>query len=235
LIQKLRRIGLSKYEASIYISLLKSHVNTATELSKRSNVPRTKIYQILNSLQEKGWIKVYSGFPLLFKANPPEEVIERIKREQSELLDLLKNNLKGMHERMKKFVIMKLNIGLAKLKDEIEKSKTIWISNATTDFINSISDSLPDDTEVKVVMFPGEKKLGILNARFRESEIEIVKIFNGKEVASISVILDEERTFYVTMDPKSKRNVVDEMLFDECNQCMMSWYKLGFNNATEMN
>lgn len=53
-------------------------------LAEKSGVPRTKIYQVLESLQEKGWIKVYSGAPLLFKATQPEDVIKKIRQEQEE-------------------------------------------------------------------------------------------------------------------------------------------------------
>ena len=45
---------MTEYEAKVYSSLLKNHINSAARLSAKSGVPRTKIYSVLESLQEKG-------------------------------------------------------------------------------------------------------------------------------------------------------------------------------------
>jgi len=63
--KKLQKIGLTEYEAKAYLSLLRDHLNSATKLSEKSGVPRTKIYQVLESLERKGWIRIYSGIPLV--------------------------------------------------------------------------------------------------------------------------------------------------------------------------
>jgi len=65
IVERLRKLGLTEYQAKVYSSLLKNHLNSASRLSERSGVPRTKIYSVLESLAAKGWIKVYSGTPLL--------------------------------------------------------------------------------------------------------------------------------------------------------------------------
>jgi len=80
-VKKLQGIGLTEYEARVYLSLLNTHLNTASKVSEKSSVPRTKIYAVLESLSAKGWVKIYSGVPLLFKAMNPREVFERIKQD----------------------------------------------------------------------------------------------------------------------------------------------------------
>jgi sugar-specific transcriptional regulator TrmB len=52
-VEKLKRVGLTEYEARVYLSLLRDHLNSASKLSKKSGVPRTKIYSVLRSLHEK--------------------------------------------------------------------------------------------------------------------------------------------------------------------------------------
>nr|MDO8083208.1 helix-turn-helix domain-containing protein [Candidatus Sigynarchaeum springense] len=231
---QLIKLGLSKYESMVYTTLLRFHLNSATMLAEKSGVPRTKIYQVLESLQEKGWIKVYSGAPLLFKASQPDDVIERIRKEQDTFLTQVQEVLKEEANIMKeKFVILKMDIGIENLKDEIRKAKTVWVSNATTDFIRRINDAFRDDAQVRVVLFPGEQKTDNFRIEWRESLMKVVKIYKGQEVPSISVILDEERTFSVLEDPKTLHYVVDEMLYDECTRCFVNFYNLGFNNAKE--
>jgi len=204
-VEKLRRIGLTEYEAKVYLSLLNNHVTTAAKLAEKSGVPRTKIYSVLETLAFKGWVKVYSGVPLLFKAVNPEEVFEKVKRDYVSFLDSVKATLeRRVVETKEKFVIKKFDIGLENLKEEIKRAKTIEISNATTDFLKKISKAFSKDAVVKVLLFPGERKITGESIEFREAEVKIVCMIRGKEVPSISVILDESRTFTVVEDPCEK-------------------------------
>ena len=61
-VEKLQRIGLTEYEAKAYLTLLRDHLNSASKLSEKSGVPRTKIYSVLESLERKGWIRIFLGY-----------------------------------------------------------------------------------------------------------------------------------------------------------------------------
>lgn len=54
IVEKLGLIGLTEYEAKVYLALLEVHLNTATKVSEKSGVPRTRIYSVLESLARKG-------------------------------------------------------------------------------------------------------------------------------------------------------------------------------------
>jgi len=113
------------------------------------------------------------------------------------------------------------------------KAKTIWINNATTNFLKKVSDTLSEDAEVRVLLFPGEKKIDGRNMQFREAEVKIVCMVRNKEVPSMSITLDESRTFTVFEDPVDHNYIVDEMLYDECATCFLKWNSLGWNAAKE--
>lgn len=231
-VQKLQRIGLTEYEARAYLSLLNTHLNTATKVSEKSGVPRTKIYSILESLAHKGWIRIYSGVPLLFKAVDPIEVFKKVKTDYHEFLDSVETTLEEEVKEMKdKFVIRKFDIGLESLREEIKKAKTIEVSNATGEFMKKISEAFGPDAVSRVLLFPGERRLNVRNAEFKEAEIGIVSIVRNKEVPSMSVTLDENRTFTVLQDPVDHRFIVDEMLYDECSKCFSGWSKMSWNAA----
>jgi len=75
----LREIGLNAYEIDVYIALLESGQATAMEISKKANVPYSKIYDALNSLKDKGWIKSVETRPTKYYPTPPIEALTSAK------------------------------------------------------------------------------------------------------------------------------------------------------------
>jgi hypothetical protein len=133
-----------------------------------------------------------------------------------------------------KFVIKRFDIGLESLKEEMRKAKTIEINNATATFIKKVSDAFKEDVMVKVLLFPNEPKVNIKNVQFKQAEVGIVSIVRNKEVPSMSITLDESRTFTVFQDPVDHRYIVDEMLYDECSKCFAEWSNMSWSAAKEI-
>ena len=80
-LSRLRKIfDLNLYEAKVWTALLSRGVSTAGELSNISDVPRSRTYDILESLEKKGFIVMKIGKPIKFVALKPEEVVERVKK-----------------------------------------------------------------------------------------------------------------------------------------------------------
>jgi sugar-specific transcriptional regulator TrmB len=109
-LSKLRRyFNLNLYEVKIWTALLSRGVSTAGELSDIANVPRSRSYDVLESLEKKGFIIMKIGKPIKYIAVSPEEVVERVKKnmkkeadESVSRLENLKNTdviteLKGLH------------------------------------------------------------------------------------------------------------------------------------------
>ena len=114
---RLRKIfDLNQYEAKVWTSLLSRGVSTAGELSTISDVPRSRTYDILESLEKRGFVVMKLGKPIKFVALKPEEVIERVKKnlvidaeEKSKRLEKLKGEevvqeLSGLFREGVKFV-----------------------------------------------------------------------------------------------------------------------------------
>jgi HTH-type transcriptional regulator, sugar sensing transcriptional regulator len=80
-LSRLRKIfDLNLYEVKVWTALLSRGTSTAGELSSISDVPRSRTYDILESLEKKGFIVMKLGKPIKFVALKPEEVIERVKK-----------------------------------------------------------------------------------------------------------------------------------------------------------
>lgn len=85
---KLRRyFSLNLYEAKVWTALLSRGVSTAGELSDISNVPRSRSYDVLESLEKKGFVVMKIGKPIKYVAVPPEEVLERVKKNLTQSTD----------------------------------------------------------------------------------------------------------------------------------------------------
>jgi HTH-type transcriptional regulator, sugar sensing transcriptional regulator len=76
----LEELGLTKYEASAYFSLLGKGMISATEIAYYSNLPRTKIYFILKKLEKKNLVFINYQKPLMFRALSPKDSFDNIVR-----------------------------------------------------------------------------------------------------------------------------------------------------------
>jgi sugar-specific transcriptional regulator TrmB len=102
--------SLNLYEVKIWTALLSRKLATAGELSDLAVVPRSRTYDVLESLEKKGFVMVKLGKPIKYISISPKDVITRVKKkvaEQSEeklrkleslkTSDILKD-LENLHE-----------------------------------------------------------------------------------------------------------------------------------------
>ncbi len=92
-LSKLKDFGLNSYESKLWLALLSRGISTAGELSDISNVPRSRAYDVLESLEKKGFIVVKIGKPIKYLAVHPQEVVERVKKRIVEEANVKSNML----------------------------------------------------------------------------------------------------------------------------------------------
>ncbi len=80
----LKGIGLNLYERKLWVALLARGTSTAGELSEIATVPRSRTYDILQSLADKGFITAQPSKPLKYVAIAPEEALERANKKMEE-------------------------------------------------------------------------------------------------------------------------------------------------------
>ena len=96
-------LGLTSYEIKVYLSLLQMGSMTASDISKRSGVPYSKIYEVLNSLEDKGWLESDSSRPQKFFPKSPLSALEamrmRIENDIKDNENLVVSELMPMYEK----------------------------------------------------------------------------------------------------------------------------------------
>ena len=106
-LSKLRRyFSLNLYEVKIWTALLSRGVSTAGELSDIANVPRSRSYDVLESLEKKGFVVMKLGKPIKYLAVPPKEVLERVKKNVNEDA---KEQIKKLEDLKKTDIVDELN------------------------------------------------------------------------------------------------------------------------------
>jgi len=74
----LKSLGLTKYEALVYIALIQATGATATELHELSGVPRASVYPVLERLSQKRLVSISNTSPKRFSPVKPDEAIEQL-------------------------------------------------------------------------------------------------------------------------------------------------------------
>lgn len=71
--------NLNIYETKVWLALLSKGIASAGEVAELSGVPRSRTYDVLESLEKRGFAIVKIGKPVKYISVKPTEVIEKIK------------------------------------------------------------------------------------------------------------------------------------------------------------
>ncbi|MFW9924453.1 MAG: TrmB family transcriptional regulator [Candidatus Thorarchaeota archaeon] len=100
LIDGLTKIGLQRYQAQVYIASIALGEATAYLIAKESGVPRAKVYSVLDSLVELGFIvKAPAEKGMLFTALPPEDTIDSTLDSIVSIIDNVKLGIKNLKQK----------------------------------------------------------------------------------------------------------------------------------------
>ncbi len=94
LIEDLKKFGFTEYEAKAYLASLKEYPVNGYVLSKNSGIPRSRIYEVIQSLLEKGAIlRTGEEEAPTYHPLPPKVLVSRLKRQYIDILAGLDTNL----------------------------------------------------------------------------------------------------------------------------------------------
>jgi HTH-type transcriptional regulator, sugar sensing transcriptional regulator len=221
---RLRKIfDLNLYEVKVWAALLSRRQSTAGELSSISDVPRSRTYDILESLEKKGFIVMKLGKPIKFVALKPEEVVERVKKnlivdatEKSKRLERLKGEdvleeLTTLFNDGVKFVDSTDLSGSIKGRQNLYNHLDMLIRGAE----NSITfvttgDGLNRKVEVLMPSLEKAKKRGVkirIAAPINESNKKVAKelqkiaeVKNSQELKGRFMIIDGKELMFMVLD-----------------------------------
>lgn len=94
----LKEFGWSTYEAKCYTGLVKYGSMKASDLATETDINNSKIYQPLQKLEEKGYIRIIDDNPKVYAAQNPKYVVDEEKRNWEENSQQVLNKLQEAWE-----------------------------------------------------------------------------------------------------------------------------------------
>ncbi|MEM2089996.1 MAG: helix-turn-helix domain-containing protein [Candidatus Pacearchaeota archaeon] len=93
--------GLNVYESKVWLALLSKNGASVGEIAEISGVPRSRVYDVLKSLEKQGFVIAKLGKPIKYIAVKPAVVVEKLKtnvmKEAKERIEEL-NNVQNISE-----------------------------------------------------------------------------------------------------------------------------------------
>lgn len=118
----LNKIGLSAKEISIYLALLELNTASVGDITRKIDIPRTSIYDILNKMQQKGFVSASeTQGNKLYSPTNPEIIHDKLKTDLGsfkKIIPLLAN----LGQEKQKYPKIKLHEGLDSIKQIYEES-----------------------------------------------------------------------------------------------------------------
>jgi Cd2+/Zn2+-exporting ATPase len=94
----LTRIGFTEYEAKVFLALLSENPATGYQISKKSGVPRSMVYETLRRLHNRGAVlESVEGRATLYRPLEPQILLERYADDHQRLIASLRVGLQKLY------------------------------------------------------------------------------------------------------------------------------------------
>ncbi len=110
LIESLKTMGLTEYEAKVYSALVLFDRTEVKQIYEYLNIPKPSVYQSLKKLTDKGLVQVINAKPAIYRATPPEIAVK---------------HMTGIYQEAEKKALSGLE-NLAKKSLQTENPNVIW-------------------------------------------------------------------------------------------------------------
>ncbi|MEM0448341.1 MAG: helix-turn-helix domain-containing protein [Methanomassiliicoccales archaeon] len=95
-LDSLIKLGFSEYEAKAYVAIVSVTEGGISEISQKSGIPRSRVYDIMERLASKGFVEVGATKPLRYRAIDPDKVISQIRLDLMRTLEEAEAGLKEL-------------------------------------------------------------------------------------------------------------------------------------------
>mgnify|MGYP001772568302 CR=1 FL=1 len=190
MIEILRSLGFTEYEAKALATLIARGSLSAKELSEFSGIPRTSVYDVMESLKAKGFVEEF-GKPARFRAVSTEEIISTLLRRTKENLEALREEIAKLR-RGEEVEFVRLYRG----KSVFEKLEEL-VSSAKEEIVVMVSYLKP---EIKEILTKARCRLVVISSNAKELPGECYEIKGVTKIPEFAhglMIFDSKKFFAI--------------------------------------
>ncbi|MGB9979733.1 TrmB family transcriptional regulator [Methanobacterium sp.] len=224
MLSSLQKLGLTNYSAKTYIVITNFGPIDAASIAREANIPRTKIYDVLNKLEADGWINVEQGRPMLFTAQDPRGIIDERRSNLFTEIDSLLSEMSMMYDQQIKKEIPK--VWLIHGKDNITAKSLDMISKAKKSVLMTGDLYFPEEVESLKSIISKAKRNFI---SFRIIAGDVIKTSEG-EINLVKSFAEVQPDMIISGKPPIKYVVVDEkellIMFPKINEEVLDLNKV---------
>lgn len=222
-------MGTNLYETRLWLALLNHGISTAGELSEAAGVPRSRSYDVLESLSQKGLVIIKAeGRPLKYAAVPPEQAVGNIRKfyemaseNKKDTLTNLKaskinSDLKEIYKKGEQVMDMPEITGLVREKNNVFSQMATLLGRSMDSarvmltesdvgeinkfYLDAFKDAKGRGSDVKILV-PKNSEVGELAkyAAVKKTEHPIAR----------GIIVDSKETMMMFMDPTEVHHSFD--------------------------
>lgn len=160
--QKFLDLGLTERETKVYITLLSKKSFTSTELQKSANIPRTKIYEVLSKMIDRGiCVERRIGKIKYYEAIEPKKALHKILEDyksnfqyelekKKEITETLSEIFNPIYSKNKNFINPLEFVEVIKDKDQAQKRILTAFQNAKSEVLYLIKGPYVCDTSSRI-------------------------------------------------------------------------------------
>jgi sugar-specific transcriptional regulator TrmB len=147
------RVGLTEYETTAIEELLTLGRTTAPNLAEATGIPKARIYGVLESLADRGFIKVIPGRPKEYQPKAPDEILDRAIENSRQSYESFATDIEANRDAF-----------LAEYGPQFERASEDI--SPTAELFHVVDVGEPSERETRRLYGDAEKTLGIITNSF---------------------------------------------------------------------
>ena len=92
----LAELDLKEYEATALAHLLRAGRTTAPDVAEATGIPKARIYDVLDSLADRGFLEVIPGRPKHYQPKAPAEILDRATENRRQDFEDFRSEIESM-------------------------------------------------------------------------------------------------------------------------------------------
>ena len=150
----LRRFGLSEKEVDTYLTILEHGEAKASTVAEDAGVSKRYVYSVSESLAERGFVEVNDHVvPTTIRANPPEEVVERLRGDVESIRPGLTERYSRTERRSEQFEVVKSRVTVLKrIRSLVDDAEHELVLSIPATHLSEIREALADAVDRGVLV-----------------------------------------------------------------------------------